>query len=681
MRTATFAVLAATVSCAEVGSPITKVVQLLKGLASKVTNEGEAEQREYEQLVAFCEDNAKSLQHNLKNNGEKKESLEATIEKANADIEVVDTKISELSNSIAQAEEDLDRATKLRNQEHEDWVSADAELMQTVDALQRAINIVKKGLTHDGFVQVDQQAAQRLASLLQVVLEAKNVETQTKAQLTGFLQAREDKDDGLAAYMQAGSKTSADAGSAILDTLGELENKASGQRADAQKKETQAQFNYDMLKQGLTDQLKTENKEQSEARQKKGELKEVLATAEGDLESTNADIESDSTSLRELQQDCMQKASDHETSVKERTEELKALATAEKAIKEKTGGADSRANSLLQLSSGTQDQDSSVPGVIKMLGDLSRKSGDMKLAFLATEMTSASEATVADGADVFAKVKELIREMLGKLQEDAKADEKKHAYCEAQKKEAAAKVDESQSDVDKTTSRIDKADSTIVQLREKITQVQGELSELESMKGEATANRQMEHEQYLVAKKEYEQGIDGVQMAIKVLKEYYGKNSEFLQQQLSNDDHSGAASGIIGLLEVAESDFSKLLAEVEADEEEAQQAFDKFVKESKISKIEKSKALEYAKKEKTRVEKSLSELKDDVEAQQDALDANLDFQSKIKKECAQKVETYEERVSRREAELQGLKTALQILEEETADTSFLAVKRTVRRHV
>jgi DNA repair exonuclease SbcCD ATPase subunit len=655
-------------------------VQLLKGLAAKVTNEGEGEQREYEQLVAFCEDNAKTLQHNLKTGGERKESLVAVIEKAEADIEVVDTKISELSNSIAQAEEDLDRATKIRNKEHEDWVAADAELMQTVDALQRAINVIKKGMTHE-FMQVDQAAAKKLADSLAVVLEAKGIETETRAQLTGLLQAKDESDDGLAAYLQATQKSKTGNGSAILDTLGDLENKASSQRADAQKKETNAQFNYDLLKQSLTDQLKTENKEQADARQKKAELNEIKSNAQGDLDATNSDLQSDTESLRDLQTDCMQKASDHETSVKERGEELKALAAAEKVIQEKTGGADSRANSLLQLDSSTEEQvDSSIPGTIKMLRTLGSKTGDMKLSLLASEMTTASETDSTDGEDVFAKVKGLIRDMLAKLQEEAKEEAKKHEYCEAQKKEAAGKVDEAQTDVDKTTSRIDKSDSTIVQLGEQITQVQGELSELETMKGQATANRQMEHEQFLVAQKEYSQGIEGVQMAIKVLKDYYGKNSEFLQQQASNDDHSGAASGIIGLLEVAESDFSKLLAEVEADEDEAAKAFEVFMKESKVSKAEKETALKYAKKEKSHVEKHLSELKDDLDAQQDELDANLDFQAKIKKECSQKVETYEERVAKREAELQGLKTALQVLEEETADTSFLAL-RTVHRHV
>lgn len=303
----------------------------------------------------------------------------------------------------------------------------------------------------------------------------------------------------------------------------------------------------------------------------------------------------------------------------------------------------------------------------------------MRLSLLASQITSAAASTAGD--DPFAKVKGLIREMLEKLGAEAEKDAKKHEYCTKAMKEAETKVSDSQSELDKTVSKIDKAEATIVQLGEKKSTLQGELSEMESMKGEATTIRQQQHEEYLVAKKDYEDGIGGVQLAIKVLKEYYGKNSDLLQTQTQGPDHGGAADGIIGLLEVAESDFSKLLAEVEADEEAAEKEYEQMMKESKVTKAKKETALKYAEKEKAQTEKTLSELKDDESAQQEGVDAALDYQSDIKKECVAKPETYEERVARREAEIEGLKNALQILEEETAGGDSFVTMKVARHHV
>ena len=62
---------------------------------------------------------------------------------------------------------------------------------------------------------------------------------------------------------------------------------------------------------------------------------------------------------------------------------------------------------------------------------------------------------------------------------------------------------------------------------------------------------------------EMEKGVKGVKLALKVLNEYYAKEDK------SHSSADGASTGIIGLLEVCESDFSKGLAEMVAAEESA----------------------------------------------------------------------------------------------------------------
>merc|ERR1719428_2766336 len=187
---------------------------------------------------------------------------------------------------------------------------------------------------------------------------------------------------------------------------------------------------------------------------------------------------------------------------------------------------------------------------------------------------------------------------------------------------------------------------------------------------------------YAEAKKDYEDGIEGLTMALQILRDYYADKEESLMQadQPATSVHSkatGAATGIIGMLEVAQSDFSKMLADATVEEEAAIKEYEKITQENQVTKAIKEADIKYKTSEKASLEKQVSELTSDIEGEQTELDAVLDYYEKLKPGCIAKPMTYEERKARREAEIAGLKEALAILEGETG-MAFLAVR--ARRH-
>merc|ERR1712127_270923 len=91
-------------------------------------------------------------------------------------------------------------------------------------------------------------------------------------------------------------------------------------------------------------------KEMGEAKQSKSGSEETKATAEGDLGVTTTDLNNDMGALGDLHHECMTKAQEFETEVTSRGEELKALATAKKIIKETTSGAADQSYGFLQVS-------------------------------------------------------------------------------------------------------------------------------------------------------------------------------------------------------------------------------------------------------------------------------------------------------------------------------------------
>merc|ERR1719362_588809 len=114
--------------------------------------------------------------------------------------------------------------------------------------------------------------------------------------------------------------------------------------------------------------------------------------------------------------------------------------------------------------------------------------------------------------------------------------------------------------------------SRSAQLKGEVAELEKGLSALAKAQAEMDKIRLEEKETFAKAKAEMEEGIKGVQLALKVLRDYYGKGDA------AHASDEGGGAGVIGLLEVVESDFSKGLIEMTSTEEAAQTAYDQETK-------------------------------------------------------------------------------------------------------
>merc|ERR1719311_2004573 len=258
------------------------------------------------------------------------------------------------------------------------------------------------------------------------------------------------------------------------------------------------------------------------------------------------------------------------------------------------------------------------------------------------------------GEDPFAKVKGLIMDMIESLLKEAEVEAGHKAYCDKEMSESNQKKDDLTDEIDKLTSKIDKMTSESAMLKEQIAVLQKELADLAKSQAEMDKIRGEEHETYVTNKAEMEEGLEGVKLALKILREYYAKDAD-------HDAASGAGGGIIGMLEVIESDFSKGLAEMIAEEETALAEYEKLTKENEIAKATKEQDVKYKTKESKSLDTAVAEATADRSGVQTELDAVLDYWKSLTDQCVAKVEPYEERKKRREAEIAGLKEALSIL--------------------
>jgi len=296
---------------------------------------------------------------------------------------------------------------------------------------------------------------------------------------------------------------------------------------------------------------------------------------------------------------------------------------------------------------------------VRSVRDLSHKMRAPALAQLAQRIGAAARMH-GSTADVFGKIKGLIGDMISKLEEEAEADATKDAYCQKEMSETEAKKEEKETEVKKLTTSIDQMTAKSATLKEEVAELQASLAALRSSQTEMDKIRAEEKALFGTSSEELELGIEGVKKALQVLTEYYAKDDK------AHSSADGAGAGIIGLLEVCESDFSKDLAEITATEQTAQAEYESMTKESELELTMKTQDVTYKTKESKSLDKSVGETSSDRSTVQVELDAILDYWSKIQDECVAKAEPYAEIKARREAEISGLKEALTILESETA---------------
>merc|ERR1719191_2067710 len=127
----------------------------------------------------------------------------------------------------------------------------------------------------------------------------------------------------------------------------------------------------------------------------------------------------------------------------------------------------------------------------------------------------------------------------------------------------------------------------------------------------------------------------------------------------------GESGGVVGMLEVIESDFARLESETKAAEAAAQAEYDEFMHDSELDKTAKEKDVEHRTVKKQDDQEALVTKKDDLESAKKELTAAMAYYDKLKPSCVDSGVSYEERVAQRKAEIESLQEALKILSGDT----------------
>jgi chromosome segregation ATPase len=658
-----FIVLIACCAVASEVTPVQKVIQLLAGMLEKGKKEKQEEQVQFAAYKQFCDDTTTEKQRAIKEANAQMEQLSASISKAQADAMTLSKEIAGLDEDISVWEGDKRASTEVRELENADYLRTHKDYSESVDALERAISVLKK------------QAYDRSQDALMQVKGARFIPDSAKKVISAFLAQGSELGDDPMSVSAPESNAYEFQSQGVVDMLEKLHDKFEDERTDLEKEESNARHAYEMLIQDLTAQIETATADRESKAQQKASKLQQAAEEKGDLSDTTATRDSDSEYLEKLVATCSQKSSDFENRQQLRSDEIAAI---EKAIEilssgAVSGNADKHLPALMQkhVSFLQLWGKSSSPAQRRVAEFLRNKGSELNSRVL-------SALAVRVDADPFEKVKKMIKDLIVRLMEEANEEAEHKGWCDTELSTNEQTRKEKTAAVETLHAEIDELTASIAKLGQEITDLSKEIAESDTAVAEATAIREKEKATNTETISDAQEAQTAVAQAVSVLKEFYEKAAEatsLIQKQepeIFDAPYTGMQSengGIVGMLEVIQSDFARLETDTKASEDEAQRVFDQFSSESAVNRAANSKDVEHKSTKRTNQESALTAKKADLEGTQKELDAALAYYDKLKPSCVDAGVSYDDRVSRRKEEIESLQEALRILNGE--DIAFL----------
>jgi len=639
-------------------TPVQKVIRLMNGMLEKGKKEKHDEQVQFAAFKQFCDDTTVEKRRAIEEANEKIDVLKADIQKAIATAERLGKEIAAHDEDISVWNGDIKAATKVRQLEKADYDALHKDYSESIDALQRAIAVLKKQAydrKQASFVQVS-----ALKQLALIPMEAKKT-------IDAFLDATEEPAEGLAVTAPEAYGYEFQS-HGVIEMLEKLLDKFIDERTVLEKEEMNTKHAFEMLVQGLDAQIAQATQDRTEKAELKAKTLQAKADAEGDLKDTTTTRDADVKYLADLTATCEQKASDFEARQELRGEEIVAIEKAIEIISSEavSGNADKHLPSLVQKSSLAQLRaDGRSPNQQRVVSYLQKQAAQLN-----SRVLSALAVRVAD--DPFKKVKKMIKDLIVRLMEEANEEAEHKGWCDTELSTNEQTRKEKTESVEVLHAEIDQLEASIAKLTEEIAELTKAVAALDAAMAEATKLRAEETEKNSETIKDAQEAQTAVAQALVVLKEFYAKAAEataLIQQQptpppIFEKEYKGMQAengGVVGMLEVIESDFARLEADTEAAEATAQKEYDTFMTDSKVDKASKTKDIEHKTAKKQDESQALTVKKQDLEGTQKELDAALAYFDKLKPSCVDAGVSYEDRVSRRKEEIESLQEALRIL--------------------
>jgi len=684
---------------------IDKAKQLLENLRVKVLAEGEAEAATYNEFSCFCKDTTRDKLASISNGENEKGSLVANLGVLAGRRDGLDVSIQGNLDFIEATETRMAESRATRKKDLKLYETNTADLMAALEALDGAIHKLKASVKPSMAQMQSISGTVRTAALLADALGLGSPSTKKVVSLLLQQPANE-------VQMEDYKYHSDD----IISTLEGLRTDFQQEKTSVDEAEVSSVKSHELYMQGQTHAKKMANHELDQNRKSRSSTIEEIAMDSQRLSTVETTLMEDKEYSTKLSHMCSDKAKTWDQRTNARADELSTLTsaiqiiqgavegnTSAKTIRFAQQGMSVRLAKAVAIDEGSMDaieseaedadappslfqQDTERRGMLRATVKRHPAATDGRefiaelLASEGKHLKSSMLTSLASrlSSDPFAKVKQLIQELIERLLQQATDEANHKGWCDKATSDASQKRDYAAEEVASLNVEMARLEANRDQLEEELAALGKDITELIDTRNEATRVRGEESRENTATVEEATEGLHALELCIDLLAKDYkvlnkGKVDLSLAQGPMDDApetfaignaYRGAqseAGGILGMLDVMKSDFIRTVKETQIAEAQAEQDHLEFMTETGKSLSQKQEAKTQKDTQHGLVVGKLFDA-DQIFGQQNAiLVGSIAELIELKAACIDTGMSYSDRVARRQDEIASLNKALCIL--------------------
>ena len=668
-------------------NPIRKVVTMLQMMQNKIEAEGKKEQVLFDKFMCYCTNGRGQLEDSI-------EAAETKIPKVESDIKEMGAEVVQLSADIEKAKTDradaksaIAEATAIREKEAAAFAKESGDYKANLAAMAKAIAAIEAG-AGGSFLQTTAGATMRKLS---VTVEMSDVDRDV---LSSFLST----DDKTEYAPQSGQ---------ITGILKQMQDTMQTELDRATAEEEGAIKSFDALVAAKEKQINSLTKEIEDKMARLGDGGVKLSEMKEDLEDTKESLAEDKQFLADLDKSCSTKQGEWDLRCKLRTEEILAIADTIKILND---------DDALELFKKT------LPGAASLL-QVKVTSKEMKQMALAALQGVKGNVGVdlismaLKGKKVsMEKVMKMVDDMVVLLGDEQKADEAKKEQCEKDIDETEDKHKQLNVEIADLEKATEETKEAIATLGDEIVALTEGIKNLDKQVAEATETRKEENEDHVVNLAANNAAVEILGFAKNRLNKFYNPKmyKAAPKRELTEEERvtlnmggtlaptaapggiagtgveaalvqgapppppetfgayskkSEESNGVMAMIDSLVGDLEKEIQEMEFEEKDAQEDYEKFVEDSANKRATDSKSLTDKEAAKADAEANLIKLTDETKSK---MTENMNVMESLKDfhlDCDWLLQNFDTRKEARTGEIDALKKAKAVLS--GADFSLL----------
>jgi len=557
----------------------------------------------------------------------------------------------------------LAQATALREKQLAEFNAEEKELLESISALKAAITVLSKH--HGGaFLQVPRNHLVAVVSTIQHALTGhssllRGVLTPSQRRAAAaFIQSPQDYFDAAPTFKQSYAPQSGE----IFGILRQMKETFESNLSQSQKEEMQNQKAFEDLKAAKEEEIAAGQAQLDTKTQLLADTDVKNAQAKIDIEDTKSSLSADEQFLMMLKEKCQMTDKEWEERQKTRQLEMQAVSKA-LAILSGDDAHDLFTRTLNPAFVQSAQQDSSERRSIasSILSRAAKRVNNPRLATLAYRVK----------LDAFTRVKKAIDDMVAELLKE-KEDEIKHKdFCVDEFNANQLQTEMKERKKSDLLAQIADLESTIAALAKAIKTLKSEIAEMQVQLKRAGEDREKQNKEFQMTVADQRETQRLLRAALGMLQDFYGKKAALVQRQepvgpppppgFEAYKNNAASGGVLDLIQQIISDAKAMEAEAIRSEEDAQKAYEDFVKETNNSIEAKSRDIINKSEEKAKSETALVEANKEKDAVMLELEQLSNYNAEVHQSCDFVINNFDLRQAARDQEVEALRQAKAIL--------------------